>query len=52
MSNDGGQRARSVAYSVGPVQDVPDGFGFGILYEGSAGIEFIAQNCGGAGGCD
>ena len=34
MSNDGGRPARSIAYSVGPVQDVPDGFGFDILDEG------------------
>jgi hypothetical protein len=34
MSNDGGGPARSGAYSVGPVQDVTDGFGFDILDEG------------------
>jgi hypothetical protein len=34
MSNDGGGPARPLAYSVGPVQDVTDGFGFDILDEG------------------
>ena len=34
MSNDGGSLGRPVAYFVGPVQDLTDGFGFNILDEG------------------
>jgi hypothetical protein len=35
MSNDGAGPARPVAYSVGLVHDVGEGFGFNILNEGS-----------------